>query len=205
MYRNRRKGAHAIYTHTHIYINILQGTLHTHGSDICDCNGVKFGPQFAGEVLFIITTRWKCNCKWNENSSRADCSPDFAAARRSPVGEIAPVFVCQRVAFPREKLPSSSRDQPLASTGGNIHWQTSTVKKYTQWDRVVDSIDRSIPKRGSRTWELSDWLYSVILARRPRTTKTRSFNRAWNGCEFFLLYIKIQITQIAVFPFVRSY
>lgn len=78
----------------------------------------------------------------------------------------------------------------LERTGGNIHWQTSTVKKYTQWDRVVDSIDRSIPWRGSRTWELSDWLYSVILARRTRTTKTRSFNRASNGCEFFLLYIK---------------
>lgn len=43
------------FTHTHI--NILQGTLHTYGSDICDCDGAKFGPQSAGEVLFIITTR----------------------------------------------------------------------------------------------------------------------------------------------------
>lgn len=58
--------------------------------------------------------------------------PNFAAARQSPVGEIAPVFVCQRVAFPG--LPAKSfppvrgaLDCAPLTAGGNIHWQTSTV------------------------------------------------------------------------------
>lgn len=79
--------------HTHKYIT--RYITHTRASDVCDCDGAKFGPHsgcaFYHYQLKVIAR--------NESSSRTVC-PDFAAARQSPVGEIAPVFVCQRVAFP---------------------------------------------------------------------------------------------------------
>lgn len=82
------------FTHTHKYIT--RYITHTRAPRTFATAMERNLDPIPGE-LFIIEPV-ESNCKKRESSSRTVC-PDFAAARQSPVGEIAPVFVCQRVAF----------------------------------------------------------------------------------------------------------
>lgn len=86
----------------------------------------------------------------------------FRSSLQSPVGEIAPVFVCRESCFSwREKLPP--RIEPQFVLAGIF------TGKHQQFESTLSEIGRSILdpcETGSRTWELSLWLYSVILARR---------------------------------------
>lgn len=111
---------------TRKHINILQGTLHTRA--------------YLGRLRLRWSEIWttipegafyhyqlKVIARNDPRKQLTGCSPDFAATRQSPVGEIAPVFVCQRVVFHRKSFPPAWDSHGCGPAGGNIHWQTSTV------------------------------------------------------------------------------
>lgn len=90
------------FTHTHI--NILQGTLHTRAPRTFATAMERNLDPIPGGLFIITQLKVTARNAIRESSSRTVC-PDFAAARQSPVGEIAPVFVCQRVAFYWKSFP----------------------------------------------------------------------------------------------------
>lgn len=127
--------AHAVWN-THTHTDILQGTLQTRVL-VCDCDGAKFGVHST------------CFPRRPADQAGVNGSPDFVPARHHQLVRL-PLFLSGRELLFAKSFPPVEGTPPALGgrpdSGANIHWQTSTVRKYTQWDRAVES---SIPlKRG---------------------------------------------------------
>uniref|UniRef100_A0A8D8I6K9 (northern house mosquito) hypothetical protein n=1 Tax=Culex pipiens TaxID=7175 RepID=A0A8D8I6K9_CULPI len=95
---SKSKAAHTSCTcnlHKHIYITRY---ITETRAPVCDCDGAKFGA-YSGVVFHEKSKKKNNNCKKTILGSGSR----FRSSSRSPVGEIAPVFVWQRVAFPNAK------------------------------------------------------------------------------------------------------
>lgn len=196
--RNRRS-VHAHWnTHTHIYykVHYTRVRLRLRWSEIwgpfrCfftldmqlkmieNLRGSSVNGRFSQISLQLaVTSWWDCPCF---------CLPESC-------------FSLPPLKTGREKLPSS-RDPRGFASGGNIHWQTSTVRKYTQWDRAVQFLILS----GSRTWELFDWLYSVILARRKKIRRVDLIAKFWLQMDVKFFSIHANYTDCRLPPVLQSY
>lgn len=141
--KSKAHRAHAICTHIHI----LQSTLQTRVL-VCDCDGAKFGVHSG---TFHEDNKTNDCKKRSAEESPVNGSTDFVPARSHQLVRL-PLFLSGRELLFAKSFPPV---QGIAhfwcgrrpASGANIHWQTSTVLKYTQWDRAVEF--RSPLKRGA--------------------------------------------------------
>lgn len=132
--RNRRSVHAHSNTHTHIYITKYI----THAS-VCDCDGAKFGAR-SGAFIHSI-----CNLKWLKIYEEARSMvgfPRFRCSLQSPVGEIAPVFVCQRVAFLCPPLKLDAKSFPPAGIHVDLPLEGIFTGKHQQFESTLSEIGR---------------------------------------------------------------